>query len=305
LHRAVRTPGPRLNGERSALSPEDAERSSRHSTKLIGRFREIKAIVKERDEQMAPSKARALIGRPHSDPRRTAFGIDTALVALAFASGSLDVSSLLRLGGVFASIMTSNLIFVSLAVVKGDATLGQHCATALLSYVAGVGAGSRLTPPSGRESRLGTRRLSTLLVAEAFLLAFFAAWWIAAGARPGGWQQLTLLGAVTFAMGLQGAAARSLGDPKAGTTYVTGTLTGMVATAVTGRRPDDGAVFAIIGILVGAAAGVGLLESFPDLTPFPAVAGVAFAAGLSWIEHHHTPDPTTSSPVVAQPAVGP
>src|SRR5580698_6025630 len=93
-----------------------------------------------------------------------------ALVALSIASGSLDVSAFLRLGGVFASIMTSNLIFVSLAAVKADATLGQHCATALLGYVAGVGAGSALARPSGRQSRLGTRRLSILLSAEGILL---------------------------------------------------------------------------------------------------------------------------------------
>jgi hypothetical protein len=40
------------------------------------------------------------------------------------------------------------------------------------------------------------------------------------------------------------------------------------------RRPHAGAAFAIAGILAGAA----------DLTPFLAVAAVAFTAGLSWIE---------------------
>jgi uncharacterized membrane protein YoaK (UPF0700 family) len=225
-----------------------------------------------------------------------------ALAALTIASGSLDISAFLRLGGVFASIMTSNLIFVSLAAVKADASLGQHCATALICYLVGVGAGSALPRPSGRGSRLGSRRLAALLTAEAVLLAIYAAWWIAEGARPQGWQQLILLGAVTFAMGLQGTAARELGEPDAaGTTYMTGTLTRMVATAATGRRPDAGAAFAIAGILVGAAAGVGLLETFPDLTPFLAVAGVGFTAGLSWIEHHRAPDPTTAAPVVAQP----
>jgi uncharacterized membrane protein YoaK (UPF0700 family) len=137
-----------------------------------------------------------------------------ALAALTVASGSLDVSAFLRLGGVFASIMTSNLIFVSLAAVKADATLGRHCATALVSYVAGVGAGSALARPSGGESRLGTRHLSALLTAEAVLLGIYAAWWVAVGAHPAGWQQMTLLGAVTFAMGLQGAATRELGDPR-------------------------------------------------------------------------------------------
>jgi uncharacterized membrane protein YoaK (UPF0700 family) len=210
-----------------------------------------------------------------------------ALAALSIASGSLDVSAFLRLGGVFASIMTSNLIFVSLAAVKADATLGQHCATALFSYVAGVGIGSALARPSGVKSRLGTRRLGVLLTAEAVVLIIYGLWWSVEGARPEGWQQLTLLGVVTLAMGLQASAARALGDPNAGTTYVTGPLTGMVATVVTGQRPDAGAALSIAGILVGAAVGVGLLETVADLTPFLAVFGVVFTAGISWIEHHH------------------
>jgi uncharacterized membrane protein YoaK (UPF0700 family) len=223
-----------------------------------------------------------------------------ALTALTIASGSLDVSAFLRLGGVFASIMTSNLIFFSLAVVRANVTLGQHCTTALVGYIAGVGAGSALAPPSGRESRLGSRRLSILLTAETILLAVYGTWWVAEGAEPQGWQQLALLGAVTFAMGLQDAAARELGDPDAGTTYMTGSLTGMIAATVTGRQPDAGAGFAILGILAGAAAGVGLLETFPDLAPFLAVSGLGFTAGLSWIEHHHSPDPSTAMPATAR-----
>jgi uncharacterized membrane protein YoaK (UPF0700 family) len=61
-----------------------------------------------------------------------------AVVALSTASGTLDVSAFLRLGGVFASIMTSNLIFISIAAVRADASLAEHCVTALVSYIVGV-----------------------------------------------------------------------------------------------------------------------------------------------------------------------
>ena len=55
------------------------------------------------------------------------------------------MSAFLRLGGVFASVMTSNLIFVSLAVVKADATLGSYPrAAALLGCIAGCGAGQTI-----------------------------------------------------------------------------------------------------------------------------------------------------------------
>lgn len=224
--------------------------------------------------------------RVHADTK-------VALAALAIASGSLDVTAFLRLGGLFASVMTSNLIFVGLAAVKAEATLAEHCVTALVCYVVGVGVGTSIARPSGGgsggggESRIGTFRLSLLLTVEAVLLFGYAAWWIADGAGPAGWQQLTLLGAVAFAMGLQGAAARLLGDPAAGTTYLTGSLTGMATAVMTGRRPDTGAAFAIAGVVAGAAAGAALLDNAPDLTPLLAVAGVAFTAAMSWNERRH------------------
>jgi len=210
--------------------------------------------------------------------------VKVALAALTVASSSLDVTAFLRLGGLFASVMTSNLIFVGLAVVKAERALGVHCAVALACYVAGVGAGSRVARPSGKDSMLGTVRLSLLLSGEAVLLVGYAVWWIADGAHPSGWQQLVLLGAVTFAMGLQGAAARQLGAPGAGTTYMTGTLTGAVAAVAGGRRPDVGALVALAAVLCGAAAGAGLLVTVPDVTPFLAVAGVGFTAAMSWGE---------------------
>jgi molybdopterin-dependent oxidoreductase alpha subunit len=43
---------------------------------------------------------------------------------MAFASGSLDVVSFLRLGNVFASVMTSNMVLVAAAVVRQDGDLG-------------------------------------------------------------------------------------------------------------------------------------------------------------------------------------
>jgi uncharacterized membrane protein YoaK (UPF0700 family) len=156
--------------------------------------------------------------------------------------------------------------------------------------------GSAVAPPSGNINRFGTRRLSLLLTAEAGLLAVYAIWWVAAGARPQGWQQMSLLAAATLAMGLQSAAARELGDPYMGTTYLTGTLTGMVATVVSGKRPDAGAAISLVGILAGAAAGVALLETLPDATPFLAVMGVAFTAGFSWNKRRHPHDRAPESP---------
>ena len=58
------------------------------------------------------------------------------------------MTAFFRLGGVFASVMTSNLVFVGVAVVKTEAAFGARCAVAILSYFVGVGLGSAIAPPS-------------------------------------------------------------------------------------------------------------------------------------------------------------
>lgn len=205
-----------------------------------------------------------------------------ALIALTASTASLDVTAFLRLGGVFASVMTSNLVFVSIAVVKTEAAFGTRCAVAILSYIVGVGIGSAIARPSGDENRLGTRPLSLLLTGEFAILVGYTIWWMVVGGHPKGWTQLVLLGTIACSMGGQSAAARQLGNPQASTTYLTGTLTSLVSSLAARRRPDPEAVAVILALLAGAAAGVGLLEAAPITVPLLALAGVGTTAALSW-----------------------
>jgi uncharacterized membrane protein YoaK (UPF0700 family) len=225
-----------------------------------------------------------------SDPKaRARAHARVALVALTAGTASLDVTAFLRLGGVFASVMTSNLVFVGVAVVKTEAAFGARCAVAILSYIAGVALGSAIAPPSGRENRLGTRSLSLLLTGELAVLVGYAIWWMAVDARPVGWARLALLGAIALAMGSQSAAARQLGSPRAGTTYLTGTLTSLVSTLAGGHRPDPESVAVIVALVAGAAAGAGLLEAAPITDPLLALAGVGTTVILSWRIGRTTP----------------
>ncbi len=137
-----------------------------------------------------------------------------ALIALTASTASLDVTAFLRLGGVFASVMTSNLVFVGIAVVKTEAAFGTRCAVAILSYIVGVGIGSAIAPPSGDENRLGTRPLSLLLTGELAILVGYTIWWMVVDGHPRGWTQLVLLGVIACSMGGQSAAARQLGNPQ-------------------------------------------------------------------------------------------
>lgn len=204
-----------------------------------------------------------------------------ALATLAAASGCLDVAAFSHLGGAFASVMTSNLVFLGVAAAKANATLAAHSAAALAGYVAGVAAGSAMAPPSDTEDRLGTRALSILLALECALLAGVAAFWIALDARPVDWQQIVLLAVAALAMGLQSAAARELGNPQAGTTYLTGTLTGVVSALATRTRPDPVALICLGSLLIGAGVAAALLETAPDTAVLPPAAALAAVLTLS------------------------
>jgi|SRR5208282_2799934 len=63
-------------------------------------------------------------------------------IALTFASGAMDVTSFTRLGNVFASVMTGNIVLLGLAVARGSLTLASHTAVSIGGYVAGVAAGT-------------------------------------------------------------------------------------------------------------------------------------------------------------------
>jgi uncharacterized membrane protein YoaK (UPF0700 family) len=207
-----------------------------------------------------------------------------AMAVLTLATGSLDVTAFLRLGGVFASVMTSNLVFVGIAAVKTEGSLGAHCAVALVGYIVGVGAATVVARPGEETGRTGTGRANFVLGGEFVLLVAYALWWVAAGAHPEGLGQMVLLAAVALAMGAQGVAARELGGPDAATTYLTGTLTIVVGTLTGRRRPDRLALVALVALLVGAAAGAALIEELPIAAPILAVAGTGVALALVWYE---------------------
>jgi uncharacterized membrane protein YoaK (UPF0700 family) len=219
------------------------------------------------------------VSTPDSNLRASA---RVALIALTASTASLDVTAFTRLGGVFASVMTSNLVFVSIAAVKAEGAFGARCAVAILSFVVGVAIGSAIAQPSGLENRLGTRPLSLLLTGELAILVGYTIWWMIVGGHPKGWTQLVLLGIVAATMGGQSAAARQLGNPNASTTYLTGTVTSLAGSVALRQRPDPEAVAVILALLAGAAAGVGLLEAAPITVPLLALAGVGTTAALSW-----------------------
>jgi uncharacterized membrane protein YoaK (UPF0700 family) len=171
-----------------------------------------------------------------------------AVIALTFGSGATDVACFTRLGGVFASVMTGNIILGGLAVARGSVSLLSHTAVSLAGYIAGVIGATRiaygLRSASGEKGGVWPGHVTWALRAELVLLAGFTVGWEVSGARPAGWAQFCLLATAAAAMGVQAGAARDMGLMEVTTTYRPGHKTPHRV-----RR---------FGVLIGLAAGASL-----------------------------------------------
>src|SRR4029077_18316558 len=92
----------------------------------------------------------------------------------------------------------------------------------------GVMLGARLV--GGGQTRIvWSRRITLALVVEFALLAGFAVEWWIVRASPEGSELDVLIAASAVAMGVQSAAVRRCAVAGVSTTYITGTLTGLIA----------------------------------------------------------------------------
>jgi uncharacterized membrane protein YoaK (UPF0700 family) len=189
-------------------------------------------------------------------------------IALTFASGAMDVASFTRLGGVFTSVMTGNIVLGGLAVAQRSVELASHTAVSIAGYIAGVAGGTWIAhgfktaspaKPADDEGRASVlpAHANWTLFAELILLAGLTAGWEITDARPAGWAQFSLLAVAAAAMGMQAAAVKEMGLTDVSTTFLTGTLTALVSSLVSpGQDTPHG--LRRFGVLIGLAAGAGL-----------------------------------------------
>ncbi|HEY3732934.1 MAG TPA: DUF1275 family protein [Streptosporangiaceae bacterium] len=77
-------------------------------------------------------------------------------VVLTVGTGATDVASFTRLGGVFTSVMTGNLVLFGLAAAKASRALAGHTALSVAGFVLGVAVGARvLAGRAGRATAAG------------------------------------------------------------------------------------------------------------------------------------------------------
>jgi uncharacterized membrane protein YoaK (UPF0700 family) len=259
----------------------------------------------------APSNASGGGGRTREAAVVSAFAI-----VLTFGTGATDVASFTRLGEVFSSVMTGNLVLLGLAAERLSGALALHTVVAFAGYVLGVAIGARLAGAAqgtatgaAKGTATGAAKgaaagaehgsrwhgpVATALLVELALLIGFTVGWELSGAAPSGAAQLGLLGVIAAAMGTQSVAARHLGGPAGApvsTTYLTGTLTGAVAAlASPGHRVrvQSRELSLLAALAVGAAGGGLVLATAPDWLPaIPLAALVATISGTGILGRQH------------------
>jgi uncharacterized membrane protein YoaK (UPF0700 family) len=220
---------------------------------------------------------------------------DSLVVLLTLTTGAVDVTSFLALGNVFSSVVTGDMVLLGAAAGTGRPELAVHSGVALAGYMAGVLAGAPLAdrwhhhatgawPPS----------VTVSLAVELVILVAFTVGWELAGTHPSGGGQLALVAVLAAAMGLQAAAVRRLGQMS--TTYLTSTLTALVAGLVTGSKPDGMArsLGVLATLILGAIAASVLLKEARAWVPLVILVPlglviVASVAGFEWVRDHLTP----------------
>jgi uncharacterized membrane protein YoaK (UPF0700 family) len=244
---------------------------------------------------------------------------DALLVVLAATTGAVDATTFERLGHVFASVLTGNLVVLGVSAVATDGRTAASAGCALGGYAlgalsvarleqrsrrrrarerrrqgsvdteqpqAGEGRGRLPAPEAAGEVRpesVWPREVTRMLIADLVLLCAFSAVWEMAGApRPGGASRYALLVLGACAMGIQSEAVRGLGGMS--TTYLTSTITGLLE-SITNRRlsaPDEVRSAGIVVVaLAGAGAATALLLYARAWLPALVLAPLALVAGTS------------------------
>lgn len=223
-------------------------------------------------------------GHPSTSPGLPAHPRHRVLVVLlASTSGALDALGFLALGGVFASVMTGNLVLLGLGAGTRDGGLASHAVVAIGAYAVGVAVGTRAAGHrSGDAAVRWSLRLHRLVAGELVLVAGFALGWELVRSRSSVPAQLVLVAVAAVAMGMQSAVMRASTANGLSTTYLTGTLTGVVA-ALAGSGPvrrELAGLSVLVAALAGAAlAGLVLTEwpSWAPVVPLAALAGALVA----------------------------
>jgi uncharacterized membrane protein YoaK (UPF0700 family) len=237
--------------------------------------------------------------KPSSPSRR-----NLLLLGLSWAAGFVDAISFLGLGSVFTANMTGNTILLAIALARRDLPGAFRSLIALAGFCLGVIAGALIAPHRDDPPISWLPAITKPLVLEFAALLGLAVGWHWAGALAmsnTGFIELLIIPAA-FAMGVQTAAVRRIGVSAVTSTAVTGTLAGVMASAVGlihspagNHRPENdharnsGAGFGLSASVWGIYAAGGLSGGLAQVhwnsnCAWPAVValGIVSAGAILW-----------------------
>lgn len=204
------------------------------------------------------------------------------VVVLAVTSGATDALGFLALGNAFTSVMTGNMVLFGVATAHGQGSQMLLTAVAIGAFVTGAATGARLAGTAAPGDSVWPRPVTLALAVELTILsAVSVAWWgFAAEPPPGAY--LPMLAAAAAALGVQSSAIQRFGVPGLSTTYLTGTLTTVVARLAHGHgvRAVRHSVLVLLGLVVGAAATATVLATAPLLAPVLLLGSVGSVLGV-------------------------
>jgi uncharacterized membrane protein YoaK (UPF0700 family) len=175
---------------------------------------------------------------------------DSLLLALSFAAGYVDALGYLGLNRVLTANMTGNTVLLAIGLAQLDFDAAARSSVALAGFLAGAAVGAWIVERDRAEG-VWPRAVTLALTVESVILCVFAAGWQSAGDAPAPLPLAILIGLAALGMGVQSAAVRRLEVSGIATTYITGTLTQLVARFM---RPtaQNGDSISRHGLLLGA-----------------------------------------------------
>ncbi|MFI5489030.1 YoaK family protein [Micromonospora echinaurantiaca] len=202
---------------------------------------------------------------------------------LTFLTGSADALGFLSLGGAFASVMTGNMVLLGLSAGRGEAELALTSGSAIVSFIAGVLAGARLAGAAQPDDPVWPRRVTGALVLELLVFVVFLVVWEVDLPNRSEHVDLTLLMLSAAALGVQSSAVQRFGVPGLSSTYLTGTLTSLIA-GVAARKPWHSLrpkTHVLLALMGGAAVGALVALRLPALAPALLIVPLGFVIAVS------------------------
>lgn len=158
---------------------------------------------------------------------------DVMLILMASVAGSIDVMSYYRLEHVFTANMTGNTILLGLSIGQGKLASSMHSLAALAGFFTGAFVGALIM----ENKKKGWSYYITLSVGlELFIIFILALIWFEESTPLQNSILYVSILLSAIAMGIQSATIRHLNIPGVVTTFITGTITSIGMSAVSGLR---------------------------------------------------------------------